>query len=71
MRILLTGKDGQIGFDLHKKLLSLGKVIATSRKSSICQTLMQLRNLSIKLNLISSLIAQHIPLWIKQNQKLN
>ena len=32
MRILLTGKDGQIGFDLHKKLLSLGEVIATSRK---------------------------------------
>jgi dTDP-4-dehydrorhamnose reductase len=31
MKILLTGKDGQIGFALHKKLLSLGKVIATNR----------------------------------------
>lgn len=31
MKILLTGKDGQIGFALHKKLLSLGDVIATNR----------------------------------------
>ena len=31
MRILLTGKDGQIGFALHKKLVSLGEVIATNR----------------------------------------
>jgi dTDP-4-dehydrorhamnose reductase len=31
MKILLTGKDGQVGFALHKKLLSLGKVIATNR----------------------------------------
>jgi dTDP-4-dehydrorhamnose reductase len=31
MKILLTGKDGQIGFALHKKLLSLGEVIATDR----------------------------------------
>ncbi len=31
MKILLTGKDGQVGFALHKKLLSLGEVIATNR----------------------------------------
>jgi dTDP-4-dehydrorhamnose reductase len=31
MRIILTGKDGQIGFALHKKLSSLGEVIATDR----------------------------------------
>jgi dTDP-4-dehydrorhamnose reductase len=31
MKILLTGKDGQVGFALHKKLLSLGEVLATSR----------------------------------------
>jgi dTDP-4-dehydrorhamnose reductase len=31
MRILLTGKDGQIGFALNKKLASLGEVIATDR----------------------------------------
>ena len=31
MKILLTGKDGQVGFALHKKLASLGEVIATSR----------------------------------------
>ena len=31
MKILLTGKDGQVGFALHKKLASLGKVIATNR----------------------------------------
>jgi dTDP-4-dehydrorhamnose reductase len=31
MKILLTGKDGQVGFALHKKLLSLGEVIATGR----------------------------------------
>ena len=31
MKILLTGKDGQVGFALHKKLISLGNVIATGR----------------------------------------
>jgi dTDP-4-dehydrorhamnose reductase len=31
MKILLTGKDGQVGFALHKKLSSLGEVIATNR----------------------------------------
>ena len=31
MKILLTGKDGQVGFVLHKKLASLGEVIATNR----------------------------------------
>ena len=31
MKILLTGKDGQVGFALHKKLASLGEVVATNR----------------------------------------
>jgi dTDP-4-dehydrorhamnose reductase len=31
MKILLTGKDGQIGFALHKRLASVGEVIATNR----------------------------------------
>ncbi len=31
MKILLTGKDGQVGLALHKKLVSLGEVIATDR----------------------------------------
>ncbi len=31
MKILLTGKNGQVGFALHKKLVSLGEVIATNR----------------------------------------
>jgi dTDP-4-dehydrorhamnose reductase len=31
MKILLTGKDGQVGFALHKKLALLGEVIATNR----------------------------------------
>ena len=31
MKILLMGKDGQVGFALHKKLASLGEVIATNR----------------------------------------
>ena len=31
MKILLTGKDGQVGFALHKKLASLGEVTATNR----------------------------------------
>jgi dTDP-4-dehydrorhamnose reductase len=31
MRIILAGKDGQVGFALHKKLASLGEVIATNR----------------------------------------
>jgi dTDP-4-dehydrorhamnose reductase len=31
MKILLTGQDGQVGFALHKKLASLGEVIATNR----------------------------------------
>ena len=32
MKILLTGKDGQVGFALHKKLASVGEVIATNHK---------------------------------------
>ena len=31
MKILLTGKDGQVGFALQKKLASVGEVIATNR----------------------------------------
>jgi len=31
MKIFLTGKDGQVGFALHKKLESVGEVIATNR----------------------------------------
>ena len=31
MKILLTGKDGQVGFGVYKKLASLGEVIATNR----------------------------------------
>ena len=31
MKILLTGKDGQVGFALQKNLISLGEVIATNR----------------------------------------
>jgi dTDP-4-dehydrorhamnose reductase len=31
MKILLTGKEGQVGFALDKKLASLGEVIATNR----------------------------------------
>ena len=31
MKILLTGKDGQVGFALHKKLASLGELVATNR----------------------------------------
>ena len=31
MKILLTGKDGQVGFALQKKLASVGEVIATDR----------------------------------------
>lgn len=32
MRILLTGKNGQVGFELNKKLGALGEVIATDRE---------------------------------------
>lgn len=31
MKILLTGKDGQVGFALQKKLASVGEVVATDR----------------------------------------
>jgi dTDP-4-dehydrorhamnose reductase len=32
MKILLTGKSGQVGFELQKKLSALGEVIATDRE---------------------------------------
>ena len=32
MKILLTGKNGQVGFELQKKLSTLGEVIATDRE---------------------------------------
>jgi len=31
MKILLTGKDGQVGFALNQKLMSLGEIISTGR----------------------------------------
>jgi dTDP-4-dehydrorhamnose reductase len=31
MKIFLTGKNGQVGFELNKKLSTLGDVIATDR----------------------------------------
>src|SRR5712692_9010846 len=30
-RILLTGKNGQVGFELHRLLLALGQVVAPDR----------------------------------------
>ena len=33
MKILLTGKNGQVGFELNKKLSALGEVIATDRNA--------------------------------------
>ena len=33
MKIILTGKNGQVGFALHKKLSTLAEVIATDRKT--------------------------------------
>ena len=32
MKILLTGSNGQVGFELAKKLSALGEVIATDRE---------------------------------------
>jgi nucleoside-diphosphate-sugar epimerase len=32
MKILLTGSNGQVGFELNKKLSVLGEVIATDRE---------------------------------------
>jgi dTDP-4-dehydrorhamnose reductase len=32
MKILLTGKNGQVGFELQKKLSALGEIIATDRE---------------------------------------
>ena len=32
MKILLTGKNGQVGFELNKKLSALGKVVATDHE---------------------------------------
>jgi dTDP-4-dehydrorhamnose reductase len=32
MKILLTGSNGQVGFELQKKLSALGEVIATDRE---------------------------------------
>jgi dTDP-4-dehydrorhamnose reductase len=31
MKILLTGREGQVGQALHRRLITLGDVIATSR----------------------------------------
>ena len=32
MKILLTGSSGQVGFELQKKLSTLGEIIATGRQ---------------------------------------
>jgi dTDP-4-dehydrorhamnose reductase len=40
MKILLTGKNGQVGFELAKKLSTLGEVIASDREELDLQILM-------------------------------
>ena len=43
MKILLTGKDGQVGFALQKKLASVGEVIATNRNELNLENLDEIR----------------------------
>ena len=44
MKILLTGKNGQVGFELQKKLGALGEVIATDREKLDLTNLDAIRN---------------------------
>jgi dTDP-4-dehydrorhamnose reductase len=44
MKILLTGSDGQVGFELQKKLSLLGEVIATDRKELDLTSLIAIKN---------------------------
>jgi dTDP-4-dehydrorhamnose reductase len=50
MKILLTGKDGQVGFALHKKLVSVGEVIATDRNELNLENSDAIRALIEKIN---------------------
>jgi len=54
MKILLTGKDGQVGCALHKKLMPLGEVIATNRRELDLTDLNQINEFvnAIKPNII-------------------
>ena len=36
MKILLTGKNGQVGFELQRALAPLGEVVAVSNVKCIC-----------------------------------
>jgi dTDP-4-dehydrorhamnose reductase len=44
MKILLTGSNGQVGFELNKKLSALGEVIATDREELDLTNLNAIRN---------------------------
>jgi dTDP-4-dehydrorhamnose reductase len=44
MKILLTGSNGQVGFELQKKLSALGEVIATDREELDLTNLDAIRN---------------------------
>lgn len=54
MKILLFGKDGQVGFELQRSLAPLGEVIALNRQQ------LDLRNTTA----ITNSIEQHRPDWI-------
>ena len=43
-RILLTGKTGQVGYELHRSLQGLGEIIALDRKQMDLADLAQVRN---------------------------
>ena len=44
MKILLTGSNGQVGFELKNKLSALGEVIATDREELDLTNLNAIRN---------------------------
>ncbi len=46
MKILLLGKNGQVGWELQRSLAPLGKVIALDRHSTLCGDLTQLSTLA-------------------------
>lgn len=54
MKILVTGKNGQVGYELERSLQGLGEVVAVDRSQMDLSDLQQMRNVirSIKPNLI-------------------
>lgn len=70
MKILLLGKNGQVGWELQRSLAALGEVIALDRQGAdgLCGDLADLEGLTATIRKLAPTLSstqQLIPLWTR------